>query len=128
MVDSKVLPDLEYAQIPIGTTWKPLGTGRFRSVPLRIHSESAQKLVSSSESDQKTWGTEKYCLDVWTQFKFQPHNLSDISDSEETDTVKAIPKNSLHEPNGCFDTIVVLRSDEAESTGVEGMNFFNIIF
>src|SRR6266540_1853144 len=40
------------------------------------------------------------CLDVWTQFKFQPNNLSDDSDSEETDTVKAIAKNSPHESNG----------------------------
>ena len=67
-------------------------------------------------------------LDVWTQFKFQPNNLSDDSDSEETDTVKAIPKNSPHEPNGQFDPVVVLRSDEAESTGMEGMIYiFNSI-
>ena len=51
MVDSKVLPDLEYAQNPIRTTRNPLGTGRFRS-------ESARKLVSA----RKTWGTEKYCF------------------------------------------------------------------
>jgi len=67
-------------------------------------------------------------LDVWTQFKFQPNNLSDDSDSEETDTVKAIPKNSPHEPNGRFDPVVVLRSDEAESTGMEGTIYiFNSI-
>jgi hypothetical protein len=64
------------------------------------------------------------CLDVWTQFKFQPHNLQDNSDidSEEKDTVKSIPKNSPHQPNGQFDTVVALRSNEAESTGVEGMS------
>ena len=73
MVDSKVLPDLEYAQNPIGTTRNPLGTGRFRS-------ESAWKLVSSSESERnrsepvssarKTWGTEKYwkkCEEIYNK-------------------------------------------------------------
>jgi hypothetical protein len=64
-------------------------------------------------------------LDIWTQFKFQPHHLQDDSDPGEAETVKAIPINSPHEANGRFDTVVVLRTPEAESTGVEGMPFLN---
>ena len=62
-------------------------------------------------------------LDVWTQFKFQPSNLQDDPDSdsdpEAKGIVKVIPK-STQVPNGRFDTVVVLRSYDAESTGVEG--------
>ena len=44
MVDSKVLPDLEYAQNLIGTTRNPLGTGRFRSeISVQLGRRGAQK-------------------------------------------------------------------------------------
>ena len=58
-------------------------------------------------------------LNVWTQFKFQLHNLQDDADPDDQDTVKAIPK-SAGQPNGRFDTIIALQTDEAQSTGVEG--------
>jgi hypothetical protein len=56
-------------------------------------------------------------LDVFYQFKFQPTGLED--GDEERDTVKAAP--IIKKLPARFDTVVVLHTDVAESTGVEGM-------
>ena len=60
-------------------------------------------------------------LDVWTQFKFRRERSVDDSEADDSDTIKAIPRNSIQR-HGQFDTVVALRSDEAQSTGVEGSN------
>lgn len=57
-------------------------------------------------------------LDVFYQFKFHPSSLQD-DDTEENDIVKAIPI-SRKTPHGRFDPVVVLKGDNAESTGLEG--------
>ncbi|KAJ3486723.1 hypothetical protein NLJ89_g11786 [Agrocybe chaxingu] len=60
-------------------------------------------------------------LDVYSQFKFHPHSLHDDPDGEERDTVKALPtSNAL--PHGRFDTVVALNTDEAQSTGLQGIS------
>jgi hypothetical protein len=56
-------------------------------------------------------------LDVFNQFKFHPIRLQD--DDEERDVVKAIPV-SKRLPSGRFDTVIVLKTDDAESTGLAG--------
>jgi hypothetical protein len=59
-------------------------------------------------------------LDVYSQFRFKPTALDDTdSQAEEVDTVKAHPISDKN-PHGRFDTVVILNSDEAEETGVEG--------
>ncbi|KAI1785454.1 hypothetical protein LXA43DRAFT_976229 [Ganoderma leucocontextum] len=55
-------------------------------------------------------------LDVYHQLKFNPEALED--DEEENDVVKAIPAFGPHSAR--FDTVVVLHTDEAESTGLRG--------
>jgi len=55
-------------------------------------------------------------LEVFHHFRFSPSALHD--DSIETDAVKAIPR-TLSSP-GRFDTVVVLRSGAANTTGTEG--------
>ena len=57
-------------------------------------------------------------LDVYNQFKFSPFGLQD--EEEERDIVKAIPI-SRHLPSGRFDTVIVLKTDNAKSTGLAGM-------
>lgn len=57
-------------------------------------------------------------LNVYNQFKFSPFGLQD--EEEERDVVKAIPI-SRHLPSGRFDTVIVLKTDNAESTGLAGM-------
>lgn len=57
-------------------------------------------------------------LDVYNQFKFSPLGLQD--EDEERDIVKAIPI-SKQLPSGRFDTVIVLKTDNAESTGLAGM-------
>ena len=57
-------------------------------------------------------------LDVFHQFRFSPHALQD--DVEESDIVKATPKSSKL-PDGRFDPVVVLYTDDAEATGMAGM-------
>ncbi|KAF9458322.1 hypothetical protein BDZ94DRAFT_1333498 [Collybia nuda] len=56
-------------------------------------------------------------LDIFYQFKFHPVSLQD--DIQEDDIIKAIPK-SKNMPSGQFDTIIALRKDTAELTGIEG--------
>ena len=58
-------------------------------------------------------------LDVYNQFKFCPLDLQDEEDAEERDIVKAIPI-SRQLPSGRFDTVIVLKTDNAESTGLAG--------
>ncbi|KIK58907.1 hypothetical protein GYMLUDRAFT_170266 [Collybiopsis luxurians FD-317 M1] len=60
-------------------------------------------------------------LDVWHQYKFTPFSLLDDSDAIQK-TVKAIPMSRMLATT-CFDTVLVLDTDEAESTAVEGMSF-----
>jgi hypothetical protein len=60
-----------------------------------------------------------YRLDVFHQFKFHPTGLEDGDD--ERDTVKAVPSIKKSPPR--FDTVIVLNTDAAESTGVEGIKF-----
>ena len=50
-------------------------------------------------------------------FRFHPEALQD--EGSEDDVVKALPVSSK-DPFGRFDTVVVLVSDEAESTGLKG--------
>lgn len=57
------------------------------------------------------------CLDVFNQIKFSPLGLQD--EDEERDIVKAIPI-SRQLPSGRFDTVIVLKTDDAESTGLAG--------
>jgi hypothetical protein len=59
------------------------------------------------------------CLGVYNQFKFSPHGLQDEDGAEERDIVKAIPI-SKQLPSGRFDTVIVLKTDNAESTGLAG--------
>ena len=54
---------------------------------------------------------------MFNQFKFSPLSLQDEDD--ERDIVKAIPI-SRQQSSGCFDTVIVLKTDEAESTGLAG--------
>ncbi|RDB30888.1 hypothetical protein Hypma_004899 [Hypsizygus marmoreus] len=56
-------------------------------------------------------------LDIYHQFKFHPSSLQD--DEEESDIVKAIPISKTN-PHGRFDTVIVLKGDAAEATGVAG--------
>ncbi|KAI1785254.1 hypothetical protein LXA43DRAFT_976331 [Ganoderma leucocontextum] len=55
-------------------------------------------------------------LDVYHQFKFNPDALED--DEEENDVVKAMP--AFGPRSGRFDSVVVLNTDDAESTGLQG--------
>ncbi|EPS93359.1 hypothetical protein FOMPIDRAFT_1082348, partial [Fomitopsis schrenkii] len=59
-------------------------------------------------------------LDVIHSFKFAPDSLND--DTSETDTIKAKPVKG-HQP-ARFDTAVVLNSEDAEATGLQGKSFF----
>lgn len=56
-------------------------------------------------------------LDVYHAFKFHPHNLEDDDEGSHT-IVKASP--TIGKKPGRYDTVVVLDTDEAESTGLEG--------
>jgi hypothetical protein len=55
-------------------------------------------------------------LDVYHTFKFHPSSLDD--NEEECDTIKAAPPTKKRP--GRFDNAVVLHTDDAESTGLEG--------
>ena len=50
---------------------------------------------------------------------FCPFNLQDDEEEEERDIVKAIPVSKRF-PSGRFDTVIVLKTDNAESTGLTG--------
>lgn len=63
-------------------------------------------------------------LDVFHQFKFHPTGLQD--GDEERDTVKAVPK--IQKSPARFDTVVVLHTNEAESTGVESTSHSHMIY
>jgi len=56
-------------------------------------------------------------VDVYNMFRFHPEGINDSE--EENDLVKAIPQ-SLQNPDGRFDTVVVIVGNEAESTGLAG--------
>ncbi|KIK51244.1 hypothetical protein GYMLUDRAFT_181672, partial [Collybiopsis luxurians FD-317 M1] len=58
-------------------------------------------------------------LDVWHQLKFRPFNLSDNDSDSVQEVIKVIPI-SKHSSIPRFDTVLVLDSDEAESTAVQG--------
>jgi hypothetical protein len=59
-------------------------------------------------------------LDVWHQYKFSPFNLFDDNSDGITESVKALPfsKKALVPQ---FDTVIVLDTDKAESTAVQGI-------
>ena len=59
-------------------------------------------------------------LDIWHQYKFYPTNISDDHLDGIRETIKAIPiyKKALI-PR--FDTVIVLDTDDAESTAVQGI-------
>ena len=57
------------------------------------------------------------CLDIFNQFRFSPLALQDEDD--ERDIIKAIPI-SRQQSSGRFDTVIVLKTDEVESTGLAG--------
>lgn len=59
-------------------------------------------------------------LNVFHQFKFQPHALQD--DDDETNIVIAIPISHTS-PSGQFDTIIALKTDDAKATGLRGESF-----
>jgi len=60
-------------------------------------------------------------INVFNMFCFHPVTLND--EEEEYDLVKAMPiSKSL--PAGCFDTVIILDKDEAESTGMAGKYIF----
>lgn len=56
-------------------------------------------------------------VDVYNMFRFHPEGIND--GEEENDIVKAIPR-SPQNPDGHFDTVVVILGNEAESTGLAG--------
>lgn len=58
-------------------------------------------------------------VDVFHKFKFRHYQLSD--EAQEWDVVKAIPAGGRAGRKDRFDNVVVLDSDEAESTGMQGM-------
>jgi len=55
-------------------------------------------------------------VDVFPQFRFRPASLHD--EDNESNTVKAFP----HPKNGRFDTVVVMDGEDAEATGLEGID------
>ena len=64
-------------------------------------------------------------LDVWYQYKFSPTNLFDDESDGIQEIVKAVPIcPKSHIP--WFDTVIVLDTDEAESTAVQGRIYSNI--
>jgi hypothetical protein len=60
-------------------------------------------------------------VDVYTNFRFSPDQLNE--DNEVSDIVKAIPSSKTL-PNGRFDTVVVMDTDEAEATALHGLFLF----
>lgn len=66
-------------------------------------------------------------LNVWHQYKFAPIGLfvDDLDMVQEI--VKAIPISGSC-PSLWFDTVIVLDSDEAESTAVQGRATFSAVF
>jgi hypothetical protein len=56
-------------------------------------------------------------VDVYNMFRFHPEGIQDTD--EENDLVKALPR-SPQNPDGHFDTVIVIVGDEAESTGLAG--------
>jgi hypothetical protein len=57
-------------------------------------------------------------VDVYSMFRFHPEAVQDDNENEN-DIVRAIPFSTSH-PRGRFDTVVVIDSDSAEATGLEG--------
>ena len=53
-------------------------------------------------------------VDVYNMFLFHPEGIQD--NEEENDVVKAIPQSAQH-PDGHFDTVIVVVSDEAGLAG-----------
>jgi hypothetical protein len=66
--------------------------------------------IASAESPIDT-------VDVFTRFRFSPDQLNE--DNEVADIVRAVPP-SEELPDGRFDTVVVMDSDEAEATAMAG--------
>ena len=66
-------------------------------------------------------------VDVYNMFRFHPVGIQDTE--EENDHVKAIPI-SAQNPDGHFDTAVVVVGNEAESTGLAGeiLSYFGSFF
>ena len=60
-------------------------------------------------------------VDVYHKFQFNPMEISD--GKEEVDVVKAIPASAKRGRKSRFDTVIVLENGEAESTGLQGMQF-----
>jgi hypothetical protein len=58
-------------------------------------------------------------IDVYTMFHFHPEALQD-DELNENDIVRAVPCSpSL--PSGRYDTVIVMESNNAEATGLEGI-------
>jgi hypothetical protein len=56
-------------------------------------------------------------VDVYNMFRFHPEGIQDTD--EENDLVKALPRSAKN-PDGQFDTVIVIVGNEAESTGLAG--------
>ncbi|KAF8814828.1 hypothetical protein BYT27DRAFT_7081830 [Phlegmacium glaucopus] len=137
-----ILTTREYS-MPLKSTKETILLTKRPPISIAKTPNHPKKLIATIESNHKAPGLSRYLkeflnsflssptsmrrasqfslpfrhLDVFNMFKFHPEALQD--DSEENDLVKAIPI-SKRLPNGRFDTVVVLNSSAAESTGLTG--------
>ena len=86
-----------------------------------INDLQPQKLRLSRHELTQTWLPFER-VDVFHSFKFSPYEL--LEGKDETDVVKAIPASVRTGRKDRFDTVIVLDTDQAESTGVQGVFHF----
>ena len=90
--------------------------GFVKALNQHIYSLKLGRPLTSREQEQASSYLPFSRLDVFHTFKFTTIPLTD--DRAERDVVKARPVNGTEPAR--FDTVVVLRGDDAEATGVQG--------
>ena len=93
---------------------------------MKLFLNSLLPLAQQVSKHQALQGTLPFAnLDVWHQYKFSPTNLFNDDSDGIWEIVKAVPIcPKSHIPR--LDTVIVLDTDEAESTAVQGRIYSNI--
>ena len=109
-------PSVARQSIP-SITERHAAPGFAKAVNQYIYSMKLGRPLTNREQEQASSYLPFSRLDVFHTFKFTTIPLTD--DGAERDAVKARPANGTEPAR--FDTVVVLRDDNAEATGVQGM-------
>lgn len=126
---TQLTPDSQIKNPPISIAKRPHAPGRLISQIELSHnapglSKALKEYLNTFLANTRTsarraanYDLPFHRLDIYHMFRLHPTSL--VDDEEEHDIIKATPKSKKF-PDGRFDTAVVLYTDDAESTGLQG--------